>query len=217
MALDVSVGGVRQLGPGIWQTELSPRDVRSLGTGLSSSGAISVVLLDKLQRDDKETLRFSPHAANVLNVGNTPRTIFIAANETSGGSERAKPVQAKPIVNSSELGRGDKEYLSALHELPEQVRIAGEVLLQRVRGHIPGDLRRISHRRYQETPDNFWFVRIQPRDKSISVTVRGLPNRFNVSKLKIVADRRPYSRFKINHISEVDEAIHVILGAIRKL
>lgn len=106
--------------------------------------------------------------------------------------------------------------MSALSQLPNRVRDAGIEILKGVRANFPGQLRAVSARRFQETPDNFWFVTIQPRDRSLVITVRGLPDRFGSRKLDIIADRSPYSRFKVRGPSDVAEAVDVILHALRR-
>jgi len=119
-------------------------------------------------------------------------------------------------TSSVQYGPGDRQFLHTLEELPDNVKQAGAQILASVRHHFPGDLHPRPGRRFQETPDNFWFVTVQPRDRSLSITVRGLPDRFKVSRLRIVADRSPYSRFKVKGLDDVSEAVTVILSAVRK-
>ena len=215
MGIEVTVAGVDELRNGIWETKLSPREVRSLGPCSSAVGDVTVLLL-KASAFDKpmQALRFSPDAATVLNVGATDRAVVIAGtNVAQNDISRRTSVS---VASAIQLGVGDRQFISALGELPDDTRKAGEAILLQVRQHFPGDLRAVSPRRFQETPDNFWFITVQPRDESLSITVRGLPNRFNVHRLKLIEDRKPYSRFKVKGMSDTAEATEVILHAVRK-
>lgn len=215
MGIEVTVGEVVRVGEGLWETRLSPREVRGLGACGTAVGAVSVVLLREFSFDgEQKAVSFSPNATTLLNVGNGNRVILIAAGSDAAPLGSATTL-ATGLVHAT-LGSGDSQFLRALKELPDGTRQAGEAILIQVRNHFPGDLRAVGARRFQETPDNFWFVTVQPRDQSLSITVRGLPDRFAGSKLKIVEDRRPYSRFKVRAMTEVPEAVAVIRRAIRK-
>ena len=158
---------------------------------------------------------FSPDAAIVLNVGTTSRTVIVAAGSPNSATSECRGLTSLADAPGT-LGSGDQQFLRALDELPDEVKEAGEAILTQVRQHFPGDLRAVSTRRFQETPDNFWFITIQPRDRSLSITVRGLLERFSTARLKVVADRRPYSRFKVTSMADVPEAVDVISKAVRK-
>jgi hypothetical protein len=226
----MTISGVRQLDDRLWETSLAPRDVRTLGSCTSSVGSISVLLLRGASVDEQDgALRFPLDAATVLNIGSDHRTIIIATAPTDTAPEKDTVPKKQPIspdhapmpaaaARTIGLSGGDSEFVEALksNSLPEDLREAGEAILKRVREHFPGSLKAVGARRFQETPDNFWFVTIQPRDQSLSVTVRGLPDRFNVTSLRVVMDRPPYSRFKVRGMSDVAEAVRVILNAVRK-
>lgn len=215
MGIEITVANVSQLRDGLWETELAPREVRTLGPCPSSIGGVTVLLVAKPTFDRATSaIRFAPQAVTVLNVGNTSRAIIVNGGDVA--QAEAKP--AAPAISSSprHIRAGDDQYLRSLADLPDDLKRAGESILHQVREHFPGDLRAVGTRRFQETPDNFWFVTVQPRDESLSITVRGLPDRFHVARLKIVEDRRPYSRFKVRGMSDVPEAVQVILHAVRK-
>jgi len=176
-------------------------------------GQVSVLLLQEpfaFARED-HILRFPLDAARVLNVGTTAKAIVIAA------LQEAENISDSPLLDKGSLGQGDLQFLKAIEELPLDLEHAGLRLLLKVRAQFPGDLRSLpGGRRFQETPDNFWFLTVQPRDRSLAINVRGLPDRFPVNRLKIVKDRRPYSRFKVTSDAEVDEAVAVIVSAVRR-
>lgn len=216
MGIEVTIHDVRSVGEELWEVSLSPRDIRSLGACNSNAGAVSIMLLKVFRFDGTQgAVSFSPDSVIVLNVGTTSRTVIIAAGSpNSAMSERGElgPLADAPAT----LGSGDQQFLRTLDDLPDEVKEAGEAILTQVRLHFPGDLRAVSARRFKETPDNFWFITIQPRDRSLSITVRGLPERFSTVRLRVVEDRRPYSRFKVTSMADVSEAVGVIRNAVRK-
>ena len=108
-------------------------------------------------------------------------------------------------------------YLADLSVDPELRRI-GSQLLARVRAKRPGGLRHYPESgRYVETPDNYWTVKIQPRDRSLMITVRGRPELFStIDGIDVKPDRGSYSRFKVSSAAQVDAAAAVILRARRR-
>lgn len=87
-------------------------------------------------------------------------------------SKGASEIQKGPVKRD-----GDQMFIQ---KLPEGLRMLGEAILGAVRKKHDGDLKYYtSGDRYVETPDNFWTVKIQPRAKSLVITVRGLPGSFH--------------------------------------
>ncbi len=114
---------------------------------------------------------------------------------------------------ASRLGEGgDRTFLG---ELTEETKELGEQFLSEARKLIPGELNRTPSGKFVETPDNFWTVKIQPRDKSLRFTVRGKLKDFQMSRSFQLSNDRGiyYSTFKINRIEQVEEALGVILRA----
>lgn len=217
MGIEITVSNVSPLRDGVWEAAISPREVRTLGSCSSSLGEVTVLLLSTSSFDSEaKAIRFAPQAATVLNVGNSSRAIIVNGGDDLQLNERPTSDGSLVRLAGEQIGPGDKQYLQSLADLPDQVRQAGEEILRRVRRLFPGDLRPLGGRRFQETPDNFWFVVIQPRAGSLLITVRGLPDRFKVERLKIVEDRPPYSRFKVRSADDVPEAVQVILHAVRR-
>jgi len=69
-----------------------------------------------------------------------------------------------------------------------------------------------------ETP-NFWTVRIQPRDGSLAVILYGRRDSFKQLKstVEVKRDRGDsYSRFKISHLSQLEDALALIRQAGEK-
>lgn len=216
MGIELKIRDVKPVSEGLWEASLSPREVRCVGVCHSNSGRVSVILLKAFGFDGQEgSVSFSPDAVTILNVGTSTRTVIVAADPAYSTNSRHSDITSSPDASRA-VGGGDQQFLLALDELPSEVKKAGEAILTQVRQHFPGDLRAVSSRRFQETPDNFWFIAIQPRDRSLSITVRGLPERFSTERLKVVEDRRPYSRFKVTCADDVPEAVEVISKAVRK-
>jgi hypothetical protein len=211
MAIELSIPNAKEIAPGVWEAAIGPRDMRAFDGSGTTVGHVSVILLQEPFdfEQGRHILRFPLDAARALNVGSTPKAIVIAAK--SGVAAATGPLDPEP------LGRGDKSFIHALAVLPLELKAVGEELLKGVRAQSAGDLRPLSNGlRFQETPDNFWFVTIQPRDKSLSIVVRGLPNHFATTRLKVVEDRRPYSRFKIKSMADLADAVAVVLSAVRR-
>lgn len=219
MAMEISIEKCSVINELMWKAEVSPSDIRRLGSPAHVGGVWNVLLLKEARYDPATTtLRFNPDAVTVLSVGNTHAAIMIAEG-VPGASPSMAPstsTQVETTPREPLLGSGDQVFLRQLAELPPETAQAGTDLLRAIRTHFPGSLRQISDRRFQETPDNFWFATIQPRDQSIVITVRGLPERYGKTQLNVVVDRPPYSRFKIRTVHDVGEAFEIIFKAIRK-
>jgi hypothetical protein len=219
MAFEIVVGAATEVARCVWEAAIEPRHIRAFGGGGSEFGEVSVLLLESQVFDpDKSALRFSVGDVHLLNIGRSSTTIIIGSGypDSTKSNRETNPSLIEVRSDAVQYGSGDRQFLHALEQLPDEIKQAGAQILASVRHHFPGDLYPRSGRRFQETPDNFWFVTVQPRDRSLSITVRGLPDRFKVSRLRIVADRSPYSRFKVKGLDDVSEAITVILSATRK-
>lgn len=71
--------------------------------------------------------------------------------------------------------------------------------------------------KYVETPDNFWTVRVQPRDRSFRFTVRGTPESFNArGVLKLKPDMTGYSSFKLKDETQIGELVDILKQTRRK-
>ena len=112
---------------------------------------------------------------------------------------------------------GDREFLQLVHnELPDPMQRAAAQLLESVRKRYPGELKRGLSRNFSETPDNFWYVIVQPRAEELSITVRGTVDHFSrVSKLEI-KDDRGNTRFKVRGPDDVEAALELIFHARRR-
>lgn len=217
MEMRVSFPIEKVVGSKIWEAKLSPRDVRRLKESPNGFGAVSVLILSASPVIEGGRIQFDADAASIVNVGSTDRIIVIDGTTPKSALERFRTETSNREVAKRKFSPGDQLFLNGLGALPKEVSDAGTQLLTQIRTHFHGELRRVSDGRFQETPDNFWFATIQPRVKSILITVRGMPDRFKPSTLNILEDRRPYSRFKVQSQADVTEAFRIIKGAIRRV
>ena len=215
MGLEISASGAEQMGEGVWAIEMPPHQVRMFGSPSNSDGDRSVLLLKSAIYDAaSRSLKFTADDAVALNVGTLSETIVV---KSSGVAVPEKTSISGKVASRLHLGPGDKEFLSLVkRELPACVQEAAEKLLEGVRRRSSGDLKRGQKKNFSETPDNFWYVIVQPRVKDLQITVRGTVEYFNgISSLQIKNDRGN-TRFKVKDIRDVEGALSLIFHAKRK-
>lgn len=215
MPLRMTATGVTQIGSGIWELEMPPHQVRHFGSTNHAIGPQSVLLLRSCDYDaDKKQLQFDLEDVTPINVGTSPRAIGIAVGQSQDSVSLSL---SEATAESSVLGPGDREFLQlAMQELSQGAARAAEKLLLGVRQESAGNLKRGQARNFSETPDNFWYVIIQPRVDELSITVRGPVDRFSELTSLEVKDDRGNTRFKVRDESDVREALKLIFHAIRK-
>jgi len=91
-----------------------------------------------------------------------------------------------------------------------------KALLAGVRRRSSGDLKRGKSRNFSETPDNFWYVIVQPRIQQLSITVRGPIEHFSDMAKLPVKDDRGNTLFKVTSSDDVSAALEIIFHALRK-
>jgi hypothetical protein len=135
--------------------------------------------------------------------------LIIESKQEEPEITKARPEDARPEVLRH--GPGDREFIQLVEqELVGEARQAALAILVAVRGRSPGDLQRGQRNNFKNTPDNFWYVIVQPRVRALSITVRGVPKRFLPSPLNPKDDRPGYTRFSIRRLQEVAEAVRII-------
>ena len=124
----------------------------------------------------------------------------------------AKAGKAPEIELSHALSTGDKLFLS---ELPAEMRSLGELLLSGVRKEFPGELSYEPRAaKFDETPEIFWTAKIQPKDMSLRITVRGTPESFqSAAGLDLQLDKFGYSFFVLSQHEQVESALSLIRQA----
>lgn len=225
MSMSVTIDKVSALAEdGVWRAELAPSAIQRLGKAENSIGENSVLLIsDPLYQSAGRELRFRLENTTVLNVGTTSRAIFLSAGQAKTGAAEEDAAAshgaeaATQGTSVGDYGPGDHKFLASLKEVPVPIRETGQELLSRIRQKFPGDLRPYDQRRFINAPDNFWGVQIQIRKQMLKISVRGVPDRFPATGLRVWLDRPPvYSAFKLERASQVDDAMRIIDHADRK-
>jgi hypothetical protein len=230
MSLKLTIEGAKLIEKGVWKARLKPEETSALGKCSSRSGPYSVLLLNaKVGFNERaQSITFDPNATRLLNIGSTDQIIIIRGGPSqvtiSGVAEQ--PLPGKPLIDEKQqniavqkkipdhelgnaLSTGDKLFLS---ELPPELREMGEALLSSVRAEFKGELRyEPRSAKFDETPEIFWTVKIQPQDKSLRLTVRGIPDTFQlIQGIDLKVDKFGYSAFVITHKGQVSGAVSAI-------
>jgi hypothetical protein len=199
---------------GVWLTFAAPHQLSMVGQAKTTRGTTSVLLASSpvYDRDRSQLLVDADHIV-VLNLGTTPRTVVV---DTIFSAETVEAREAKQL-GKSELGPGDREFFGlAEAELQGEAQKAAIDLIREVRRNWPGDLIRGQRNNFSNTPDNFWYVIVQPRAQALSITVRGTPKHLHSSVLELKMDRPGYTRFTVKTPEDVPEAIRLIEQSKRK-
>ncbi|WP_344135278.1 hypothetical protein [Pedococcus bigeumensis] len=199
-------------GESVWRGRLDSSELELLGKPTSTRGPVSVVLLHANPSMLGGELIVETTAATLLNRGSSEVSIFVASPEplVTALSSEAPPAPSTPGARG-----GDQEFL---RQLPPVLREVGSQFLQEARRRWPGELRfSTPSGRFVETPDNFWTVKIQPRDASLRITLRGEASKFPpLPALDLKDDRNGYSTFKVRTMADVPTAISLLERSLRR-
>lgn len=217
MALRITIPNAREISDGIWLAEVDPEDIQALGVPLLSYSGVSVVLLLRCAEFHQRSGLAFQLPVKVLSRGSTPRTVFVDPQvvdvSTRPSNERSiHPSAPEPLLDGiakepAKPSPGDNKFIA---ELPSSLRDIGMELLRQVRSFHKGQL--IYHtksKKFVETP-NFWTAVIQPRDRSLRITVYGTSDNFSAQHLDLKRDLASYTAFKINSIDQISEATRII-------
>ena len=214
MGLTITSEKAERIANGVWQLEMSPHEVRLFGAGARTVGPRSVLLLKNYKYDEGEAaLSFDLEDAIALNVGTQSEAIAVSAIVQAPTDTSA----AGSPIGGVAFGPGDQEFLSLATELlnPPMAKAAA-ALLSGVRERSVGDLKRGKARNFSDTPDNFWYVIIQPQIQQLSITVRGAVNHFEPVAELPIKDDRGNTLFKVTRERDVPAALKMIFHAKRK-
>jgi hypothetical protein len=217
MGLKISAPNAQSLGHRIWLVDMPPHQVRFFGTTCPSREGRSVIAVtDAIYDEVSKSLSFDVDEVVALNAGTLAETIAIG-NEFPTLQSPEPRTQSQVDSGNTSYGRGDREFIALTKEiLSLQMQRAAASLLEKVRAKASGDLKRGQARNFSETPDNFWYVVVQPQVQHLQITVRGPVAHFEgVSQLEL-RDDRGNTRFKITSERDVDDAIRLIFRAKRK-
>jgi hypothetical protein len=195
---------VRQVHEGVWVTNVPPHQLGMFGPAKATRGQRSVLLASTPTFDQSQgQLVLDADEVSVLNIGTTPTVVVLDTGVLADAS--------KATAGEGEHGPGDREFLSLVErELHGDALVAAKDLFQLVRQLYPGDLKRGKLMNFSNTPDNFWYVIVQPQVQALSITVRGNPERFQPSTLELKPDRPGYTRFKLQAAKDTPEALRII-------
>ncbi len=212
MTMTISLHDVTQIDSHVWRASIDrPETSIFKRAGSNKIGQLTVILVHSPPEFDAtaNTLSFAPASATLLNQGFADQAIIIYSPSFS---RRASTGEGD---RSSD---GDERFLEFLRN---DLTTIGTSLLRGVRKFFPeGTL--VFHPRsgkYVESPQNFWTVRIQPRDKSLRITVYGSPESFQLGDsptVKLKKDMASYSVFKVADERQIPDAIAIIKQAYRK-
>ena len=214
MTLDVTIQNASKISDGIWLFEMPPHQVAQLSNEARTLGTKSIVQLGNPRFDQsKKQISLSIDDFVPLSIGTSIHAFGIAEWKESEISAS----KATQKVDNFTSGNGDNEFLKLVSEvLTPPVEEVARVLLQKIRAKSPGDLKLGKARNFSNTPDNFWYVRVQPRANDLSITVRGSVEHFsNVAPLEL-KDDRGNTRFKVKEASDIPAALDLIFHALRK-
>ncbi|MDX8386656.1 MAG: hypothetical protein R8M11_09120 [Gallionella sp.] len=157
-------------------------------------------------------MEFDLGAAELLNLGSGDVAIFIDSREPlslnntfqTGGTPRNTP-------------KGDANFLKTLKILPDPQQDLGKQLIRAVRAIFPGELKYFpTSNKFVESPDNFWVVRVQPRDKSFRIVIYGMPEAHPAyATIKLGKDMKSNSAFKLEQSEQLADTIAAIKEAHR--
>jgi len=193
---------VSEVAKGVWLTAAPPHQIQRMGQPKTAQGRRSVLLASSPSFDaERRSLVLDADALVVLNVGTTPSTVVI---DGIGAGNLAR-------------GPGDREFLSMVErELRGEAQEVAIDLLREVRRQSAGDLKRGQKNNFSNSPDNFWYVIVQPREQALSITVRGKPEMFRPSPLELRVDRPGYTRFKLQSVDKLPEALRIIFWHLNR-
>lgn len=246
MGLKVTIESVRRIDNGVWKVILDPEETTAFGDCKSKIGPFSIVLLGSdIHFDEKATrITFDPKSARLINIGSTNQVFLLSDGppdqktflarapkpekkpvkprqipeknpvKPRQTSEKKPPVKDTGYKPSQVVPPGDKLFLI---ELPPDIRSFGEILLSTVRHHFKGELHYEPRTgKFDETPDLFWTVKIQPRSRSLKITIRGTPDRFKIpTAVNLLRDKFGYSGFEVSKKEQIAGAVSLIKQASR--
>lgn len=219
MGMRILVERARELiNDALWLIRLGPNDVQHLGEAKNAAGEMSVIIASNPHFDPaSHELRFDGSDVTVLNIGTSLDTIVIGIRREHGIAAARFDQSAAERSADLVFGPGDREFLEVVaQELAGRPREAAEHLLKRVRATCAGDLKRGKRLEFADRPGNVWRLAVQPRPQSLSIRVRGSPERFAPSPFHLRSYRRRYTWFVIDRPEEVEEALRIIRLAERR-
>lgn len=209
--MKVTIEDVSNRVEGVWSTDIDPQRLLRLADPVRQGGRVNIAMVTNPFFDNQNSsLQFDLDTTVLLNLGSSYKTYFIDAL-----SETINQLFSKEDHEVKKFPAGDNQFLEELKVLPESIRNVGEKLLKEIRMMFPGEL--VYHpksKKFVESPDNFWVIRVQPRAKSLRIIVYGKPeDHRQTHTFKLKHDMAVYSNFVIDSENQIQEAVNVIRDA----
>ena len=210
--MQVTLNGIIPVRQGIWSTKLSDAEKSFLGTAQAAGSDLNIIVLTKPAVESKSgSLTFPVDGFEYLRSSESEAALFIDQSSVLA------------LLEAPQLGRpeespisGDQEFIALVDVmLTGEANLAAKQLLSSVRGRHSGDLKKGLRNNFSETPDNFWYVIVQPRKQNLSITIRGEVSDFPNASLNLYDDRGN-TRFYLSERSEIPAALDLIFSARRK-
>ncbi|MBU3966031.1 MAG: hypothetical protein KKG76_01460 [Euryarchaeota archaeon] len=194
----------------VYKSKAEHDDVEKIGSCKNRVHGPSIVFVTEENPQynaDQRYLEISSKNATVICIGDTQEIYFFYYKELSA-------------ENKCDVFKGDdKRFINDLQRLPE-IESLGIKILNFVRKLAPqGQLHYYEGSQiYVEKPRRFCAIKIQPRDRSLAITVKGLPSVFkDTKKIELKEAWRSFSRFKLSEENQLEEAFEVISQSNVKL
>ena len=208
MSVNLVIEQAEEVGSGIWEAAIDPKELELLGAPQARFRGRSIVLLEEAHIAG-DCLIFPPSAAHRLNAGTERLVLFVLAApvaDSSSGESQAD------VASGAQLG--DRNFLDAT---PPELRPLADPVLREIRRRDPQGYLNLEGQRHVNRPDNWVTVKPQPYAGSVAITVRGRPDAFgSPASLRLKPDRGSYTRFTIDRDSQLPEALEIIRTARRK-
>jgi hypothetical protein len=195
-----------------WITKMDDEKRRFFGNSKIENGSINLVSL--------QNGTFAPTTGEL--IFDTSQFQFLVSSPCENlliidesGVQALSPcvVDQTSPSNASKSDDGFKALVKKL--LSGEAQLAALQLLDAIREREPrGELKRGERNNFSETPDNFWYVIVQPRKNNLSITVRGKVQDFPVTGLDL-ADDRGNSKFFFDNREQISDALEIIFSAKR--
>lgn len=232
-----------QAAPGVWLARADREDLAAFGHALSEDGERSVILVRNLAcNSESDFLQARPGGFQIINLGKSKEVLVIAIEHPIAfGALLAGDPEAESLVSldgvifpdsaraertpesapkkaDGDVQVGDYLFLKLLVTLEPHLQRIGLAILAGVRAANPSG--RLTYyfksKRFVESPDNFWAIQYQPQLKDFMIVIRARREEVETESLAVQEDRPSYSSFKVRDLSEVPEALRLILSARRK-
>ena len=159
----------------------------------------SIIFLDRQPTQNNNELEINTSNINIINQGNESVCYFVVCSKNNVGG-----------ANQSIISEGEIKYIQELNTVPGVLEVMGKKLLEHSKSLSPnGKLEYFEKSKmYLQMPERSWSIKIQHKDHSLAINLRGLPSCFkDLKNLKMTKARRSFSRFKLTNQDQLEDAL----------